>query len=112
MAGWSDELRVFFAHRCSWLYTAVRNFGFESEHSSQVACGRRPIMRTRLALVVVATVIATAIARSQSVDLEMTDRVVVASRIYALVQQFFAHWDGASRGSVEESYRVYVDHVV
>ena len=70
------------------------------------------VMRTRLALVVVATVVATAIASSQTIDLDTTDRVVVASRIYALVQQYFAHWEGASRGSVDDAYRVYVDQVV
>jgi carboxyl-terminal processing protease len=69
-------------------------------------------MRTRLALVVAATVIATAIARSQTIDLDMTDRVVVASRIYALVQQYFAHWEGAPRSSVDDAYRLYVDQVV
>ena len=41
-----------------------------------------------------------------------TDRVVVASRIYALVQQYFAHWDGVPRLEVEAAYREYIDKVV
>jgi carboxyl-terminal processing protease len=45
-------------------------------------------------------------------DLSVTDRLVVASRIYALVQQYFAHWDGVPRPNVEASYREYVDQLV
>jgi carboxyl-terminal processing protease len=49
---------------------------------------------------------------SQSVNLDAADRIVVASRIYALVQQYFAHWDGAPRSSVDDAYRGYVDRAI
>jgi carboxyl-terminal processing protease len=68
-------------------------------------------MMTRLFLI--GGVIAASVClRSQSVDLDAADRVVVASRIYALVQQYFAHWDGASRSSVDDAYRLYADRAV
>jgi len=33
----------------------------------------------------------------------------VATKIYATIQQFFAHWDGAPRPEIEAAYREYVD---
>jgi carboxyl-terminal processing protease len=55
----------------------------------------------------------TGTARSQATDVfDPTDRIVVASRIYALVQQYFAHWAGAPRVDVERAYREYVGDVI
>ena len=51
-------------------------------------------------------------AQSPTVDLDVTDRVVVASKIYSLVQQYFAHWEGAPRATVDAAYREYLDRVV
>src|SRR5262245_11186174 len=50
-------------------------------------------------------------AQSGTADLTIADRVVVASRIYSLVQLYFAHWDGAPRNQVEEAYRRYADQL-
>ena len=49
---------------------------------------------------------------AQTTGLSVTDRVVIASRIYAMVQQYFAHWDGAPRSDVEAAYRQYIDNAV
>jgi carboxyl-terminal processing protease len=49
---------------------------------------------------------------AQTADSGVTDRIVVASRIYALVQQYFAHWESAPRPGVEGAYREYIDHAV
>jgi carboxyl-terminal processing protease len=49
---------------------------------------------------------------AQTADLGVTDRVVIASKIYALVQQYFAHWDAAPRPEVEAAYREYIDNAV
>jgi len=51
-------------------------------------------------------------AQSPTSDLSVTDRVIVASTIYSLVQQYFAHWEGAPRPDVEGAYRAYIDHAV
>ena len=48
-------------------------------------------------------------AQTQSPDLTTTDRLVVASKIYSAIQQYFVHWEGAPRGAVETSYREYID---
>jgi carboxyl-terminal processing protease len=48
----------------------------------------------------------------QTTGLGVTDRVVVASKIYALVQQYFAHWDGAPRPEVEAAFHEYIDNAV
>jgi carboxyl-terminal processing protease len=45
-------------------------------------------------------------------DLNLADRIVVATRIYATVQQYFAHWDSAPRPQIEAAYREYVDQAV
>ena len=41
-------------------------------------------------------------------DLDATERVVIASRIYSLVQQYFAHWEGVPRAEFESAYREYI----
>ena len=51
-------------------------------------------------------------AQAQTSDLDVTDRVVVASAVYSLVQQYFAHWEGAPRSEVDGAYREYIAHVV
>ena len=37
-----------------------------------------------------------------------TSRVTLAARIHELIQQYFAHWDGAPRDDVERAYKDYV----
>src|SRR5690349_17986115 len=54
---------------------------------------------------------ATGNAQTGTADLTAADRVVVASRIYSLVQLYFAHWEGVPRNEVEEAYRGYADHL-
>jgi carboxyl-terminal processing protease len=44
--------------------------------------------------------------------LDVTDRVITVSKVYSLVQQYFAHWDGVPRADFETAYRDYVDHAV
>lgn len=77
-------------------------------------CSRH--VRRRVALcAAVAGVIAAILsgpARAQTADFPVTDRAVMASRIYAMVQQYFAHWDGAPRGEVDRAFREYIDKVV
>ena len=51
-------------------------------------------------------------AQSPASDLSVTDRVIAASRIYSLVQLYFAHWEGAPRAEIEAAYREYIDHAV
>jgi carboxyl-terminal processing protease len=43
---------------------------------------------------------------------DLSDRVITISRIYSLVQQYFAHWEGVPRGDFEAAYRAYVDRAV
>jgi carboxyl-terminal processing protease len=43
---------------------------------------------------------------------DISDRVITASRIYSLVQQYFAHWEGVPRADFEAAYRAYVDRAV
>ena len=38
--------------------------------------------------------------------------MITASRIYSLVQQYFAHWEGVPRADFEAAYRAYVDRAV
>src|SRR5438477_12395910 len=45
-------------------------------------------------------------------ELTLADRVVVATRIYATIQQYFAHWDAAPRPEMEVAYREYIDRAV
>jgi carboxyl-terminal processing protease len=45
---------------------------------------------------------------AQAPGLEVVDRVVVASKIFALVQQHFAHWEGTTPTEMESAYRQYV----
>jgi carboxyl-terminal processing protease len=67
----------------------------------------------RLAILMLLLIgVASVSAGSQVSDLDATDRLVVASRIYAVVQQYFAHWDGAPRSDVEGAYREYVGDVI
>src|SRR5690349_9051680 len=48
-------------------------------------------------------------AQTGTADLTTADKVVVASRIYSLIQLYFAHWEGVARTEVEAAYRRYVD---
>jgi len=48
-------------------------------------------------------------AQTGTADLTTADKVVVASRIYSLIQLYFAHWEGVARKDVEAAYRRYVD---
>jgi hypothetical protein len=67
----------------------------------------------RLAIFTLSLFVAASVgARSQASDLDATDRLVVASRIYAIVQQYFAHWDAAPRSDVDGGYREYVGDVI
>jgi carboxyl-terminal processing protease len=50
--------------------------------------------------------------QSPTSDLDVTDRVVAASTIYSLIQQYFAHWEGAPRSEVEAAYREYIARIV
>jgi carboxyl-terminal processing protease len=45
-------------------------------------------------------------------DLDVTDRVVTASRIYALIQQYFEHRDGVPQLEIEAAYREYAGQAV
>jgi carboxyl-terminal processing protease len=51
-------------------------------------------------------------AQSQASELDRTDRVVVASTIYSLIQQYFAHWEGSPRADVDAAYREYIAQVL
>ena len=69
--------------------------------------------------VLVVTVVGTALMLSAALasqrtpdELSLTDRMVVATRIYATVQQYFAHWEGISRSDFETAYRAYLDQAV
>src|SRR2546422_989095 len=57
-------------------------------------------------------VVLTATAFAQAPVLDVTDRVVVASKIFALVQQHFAHWEGATPAEVEAAYRQYISDAI
>lgn len=50
--------------------------------------------------------------RSQGTNLNAEDRRGIAMSIYALIQEHFAHWDGAPRSEVEQGYREYSEEVV
>jgi carboxyl-terminal processing protease len=51
-------------------------------------------------------------AAAQTSNLDVADRVVIAARLYALVQQYFAHWEGAPRSEIETAYREYIDRAL
>jgi carboxyl-terminal processing protease len=77
----------------------------------------RPVF-CRLALLI-ATMLASVllvpshlVAQQPADQLSDVDRVVVATKIYATIQQDFAHWDGAPRPEIEAAYREYVDGAV
>ena len=61
-----------------------------------------------------ATAVAAADSGLQSVQgaADVVDRVINVSRIYALVDQYFAHWEGVPRTDFEAAYRDYVEHAV
>ena len=63
-------------------------------------------------LAIVPAVVGLGHAQSVASDLDATDRLVVASTIYSLVQQYFAHWEGAPRADVDAAYREYIDRVL
>lgn len=50
--------------------------------------------------------------QAPSPDLDVTDRVVTASRIYSLIQQYFAHRDGVPQVEIEAAYREYAGQAV
>jgi carboxyl-terminal processing protease len=72
--------------------------------------------RRRLVLgaAVAGALAATVPARShvQATGFGLTDRAIVASRIYAMVQLYFAHWDGVERSEVDRAYREYLDQAL
>src|SRR5262245_19325273 len=45
---------------------------------------------------------------TQGADPDAAGRMVIATKIYSLVQQYFAHWEGAARSDVDAAYRTYV----
>ncbi len=47
----------------------------------------------------------------QVADPEAIDGPAVAAKIYALVEEYFAHWEGVNRDDVRAAYRKYVDDV-
>jgi carboxyl-terminal processing protease len=61
-----------------------------------------------------ATAVATADSAHRAVQgaADVTGRVINISRIYALVREYFAHWEGVPRTDFEEAYRDYVEHAV
>ena len=61
---------------------------------------------------VMLTIISISKAQSPTSDLDVTDRVLAASKIYSLIQQYFAHWEGVPREEVETAYREYISRVV
>jgi hypothetical protein len=52
------------------------------------------------------------IAQQPADQLSAVDRIVVATKIYATIQQYFAHWAGAPRPEIEAAYREYIDGAV
>jgi len=64
----------------------------------------------RLLLLLVLTAVSFG-AEPQTPDLDATQREAIARRIYALVQQYFAHWEGAPRAEVDAAYRTYLASV-
>src|SRR4030095_5461729 len=73
-----------------------------SQTSHSVPVLLRSFAGTLLVLLTVVT------PRAQPADPDVADRLLVATRIYALVQQYFAHWEGAARDAVDGNYRKYV----
>ncbi len=78
----------------------------------------RPTLCRRLVLLI-ATMVASVlivpshlVAQQPADQLSAVDRVVVATRIYATIRQYFAHWDGAPRLEIEAAYREYVDGAI
>jgi len=65
---------------------------------------RNVMCHTALGIVLAATMSGTA----QAPAFDVADRVAVASKIYALVQQYFVHWEGVSAAEVEAAYRQYL----
>jgi len=59
-------------------------------------------------LTLVSAVFLLMVPSTHAVQLNGTDRMVVSSRIYSLVQRYFAHWDGVTRSAVEKAFRTYV----
>ena len=45
----------------------------------------------------------------QTADLQVADRVATAAKIYALVRQYFAHYEGVPVAAVERAYRAYTE---
>jgi carboxyl-terminal processing protease len=45
-------------------------------------------------------------------SLDVTERVVIASKIYSLIQLNFAHWEGVERADIDAAYREYADLAV
>jgi carboxyl-terminal processing protease len=68
-------------------------------------------LRCAIVVVVLAT-ISIGNAQSPTSDLDMIDRLIAASKIYSLIQQYFAHWEGVPRDEVEAAYREYISRVV
>jgi carboxyl-terminal processing protease len=72
----------------------------------------RPLARLACVAAVV-VIVSTATAGGVQVPaLETADRLVVASRLFAVVQQHFAHWEAATPSEVDASYRQFVTDAI
>ena len=49
---------------------------------------------------------------AQPQNLDATQREAIARKIHALVQQYFAHWEGAPRPAVETAFKTYLDNAM
>lgn len=72
------------------------------------------LCRVAIAMMAATALIASRDLSAQSVPspLGSVDRLVVASKIYATIEQYFAHWESAPRAEVEAAYRDYVAAIV
>src|SRR5262249_3007428 len=68
--------------------------------------------RCTIALSVAVLLIGTPRPALQTRDLDVADRVIVAAKIYSLIQLNFAHWEGVSKAEVDATYREYVDQAM
>jgi carboxyl-terminal processing protease len=66
------------------------------------------LAKCRLIAAFLAVVSAASAAAAQGPALEAPDRMVVASRLFAVVQQHFGHWEAAAPSEVDASYRQFV----
>src|SRR5262249_58459835 len=50
--------------------------------------------------------------KSAAEKLSLQERVWIASKFYALIQVYFAHWEGAPKLELDKRYREYLDKVL